>query len=130
MSIRSELETRLKTFADAQIPPIPVAWEGQPFTPPANGAFFEVKMLASTRVAHSISAENVRTRGNFQVNVVVRDGVGSKVADDLAESVIALYPMLPKTGTVSVEQPPQKSAAILSLDKRVIAVTVNYRQES
>lgn len=130
MSIRSELETRLKTFADAQVPPIPIAWEGQPFTPPKDGAFFEVKMLAPISSSSNVAASNTRTRGNFQINVVDRDGVGSKRIEDLVDQVIALYPMLPKTGTVSVEQPPQKSAAILLLDKRIIAVTVNYRQEN
>lgn len=130
MSIRSELETRLKTFADAQVPPIPIAWEGTPFTPPKDGAFFEVKMLASTNTSVNVAASNTRVRGNFQVNVVDRDGVGSKKIEDLASQVAALYPMLPKTGTVSIEQPAQKSAAILLLDKRIIAVTVNYRQEN
>jgi hypothetical protein len=130
MSIRSELEARLKVFADAQTPRIPIAWEGVPFTPPATGAFFEVRMLASTNTSANVAASSVRTRGNFQITIVDKDGTGSKGIEDLAAQVMALYPMLPKTGTVSVEQPPQKSAAILLLDKRVIVVTVNYRQES
>lgn len=130
MSIRSELETRLKTFADAQVPPIPIAWEGIPFTPPKDGAFFEVKMLAPISSSSNVAASNIRTRGNFQINVVDRDGVGPKKIEDLVDQVMALYPMLPKTGTVSIEQPVQKSAAILLLDKRIIAVTVNYRQEN
>ena len=129
MTIRSELETRLATYAATHNPIIPIAWEGLPFTPPTSGVFLQPIMLRSNRVSPSVDASSVRVRGDFQVNVVVRDGVGSALADTIAEEVMALYPIIPKIGTVSVEQPPQKSSAILLLDKRIIAVTVNYRQE-
>ena len=36
MSVRSDLETRLKNWASSQSPPMKVAWEGRPFTKPTD----------------------------------------------------------------------------------------------
>jgi hypothetical protein len=130
MSLRSELETRLANWASAQSPPIPVAWEGFPFVPPQNGGpYIQPFLLANTVTNATVDAARTRTRGNFQINVWVKDGKGSKVVEDLSNTIAALYPVLPKVGTVSVESPPQTSAAFTNVDWRVITISISYRQE-
>lgn len=130
MSIRSELELKLSTWAYSQVPPIPVAWEGVPFIPPTTGSYVQPFLLANVVKNITVDGKRVRTRGNFQINVWVKDGTGSKAIEDLSDAVAGLYTVLPKTGTVSIEQQPQTSASFTSVDWRVIYVTVNYRQES
>lgn len=128
MSVRSELEGRLATFATAQN--IPVSWEGVPFTPPSSGPYLQAVMLASATKNSTVDATRTRTTGNFQINVVGFDGLGSKQVEDLATLVVALYPVMPKAGTVSIESPPQTGAAILLTGKRIIPITIAYRQEN
>jgi Bacteriophage related domain of unknown function len=128
-SIRSELEIRLANFAAAQTPPIPVSWEGVPFVAPTSGPYIQAMMLGSTNMCPTVDGTRVRVRGNFQINVVVHDGTGSKAVEDLTDAIVALYPILPKTGKVSIESPPQTGAAILIVDKRYIPITVSYRVE-
>lgn len=128
MSIRSELETPLAAFAAAQN--IPVAWEGVPFVAPTTGPYLQSYLLGSVTTNASVDGTRQRVRGTFQINVVVHDGLGSEAVDALAAQVVALYPLLPKTGTVSIEQPPQTGAAILVVDKRYIPIKIAYRQET
>jgi hypothetical protein len=87
-------------------------------------------MLASTSTCPTVDGKRVRINGRLQINVVVHDGVGSHEVEGLTEAIVSLFPIVPKTGTVSIEQPPQTGAAILILDKRYIPITVSYRQES
>ena len=128
MTIRSELETKLATYATSK--GYPVAWEGFPFTPPNNGVFLQPILLAPFSVCPTLDGIRTRTRGIFQVNVIIKDGVGSKDLESVVADIVALYPILPKSGEVSVEEPAQRSAAILLLDKRMISVSINYRHES
>lgn len=131
MSIRSELETKIAAYAASLSPALPVAYEGVPFTPPTNGSgYLQPFLLANTVTNVTTDGKRLRTRGNFQINCWVPDGTGSKKVEDLANAVAALYPTLPKTGTVSIESPPQTSAAFTNASWRVITVTVSYRQEA
>jgi hypothetical protein len=130
MSIRSELETRIKVWADAQSPPIPVAFEGIPFNKPKIGPWLRVWMLANVTINPTVDAARKRTKGIMQVDCCVLDGTGSAAVEALANSVAALFPVLPKTGTVSIEQPPQTGQAFPQDLWRIIPVTISYRQES
>ena len=128
MTVRIELEGRLATYATANN--IPVAWEGYPFNPPNTGAFLQPIFLTPNSICPTLDGVRTRTRGNFQVNVIMKDGVGSAALEKIVSDIVALYPILPKSGEVSIEEPAQRSAAILLLDKRMISVTINYRHES
>lgn len=131
MTIRSEIESRLLAWAAAQNPPIPVALENVSFTKPGAGkSYLQVFFLNSATVNTDVSATGERETGIVQINCCVPQGTGAGAGDNLAESIKSLFPVLPKTGTVSIERPAQTSAAIMRDDGyRVIPVSISYRVE-
>jgi hypothetical protein len=130
MSIRSEIESRLLAWADAQTPKVPVALEGVGFTKPATGGYVSIFFLDPMIVNPDVAAERERETGIFQIDVCLPSGTGTKACEDLASSVRALFPVLPKRGTVSIESPPQKSAFRPRTDGYLVChVSVSYRQE-
>lgn len=130
MTIRSELESKLITFGSAQYPTIPVAVQNVSFTKPAGKPFLEIIFLASVTINPAVDAAGERETGLMQINVCIPEGVGTKAANDLIASIKALYPVLPKTGTVSIDQPPQIGTGFSRTDGYwVIPMTFKYRQE-
>lgn len=129
MSVRSELSVRLQTLATTLS--LPVAWEGVPFTKPANlGSFLEAFVIPAVTLDVTVDGTRQRETGIFQVNVWCKTGVGTKVGEDIANAIKAAYPVVPKTGTVSVESTPSIRPAILdSSGYRIIPVVISYRLE-
>ena len=132
MSIRSEIESRLLSWAASQSPAIPVSLEGVAFTKPTVGNYLEVFFLGSATTNPTIDGTRVRNIGTVQVNCCVPDGTGSKNVEALAQSIVNLFPVVPKSimTTVSVEQTPQTSQALINNTFRFIPVRIKYRQES
>lgn len=128
--IRAALESRLKTWADAQS--IPVSFENVAFTKPANFTpFLECFLIPNVVMNRDVSATHERHYGFFQVNVWAQKGKGMGQAEALAQSVKALYPVVPKTGSVSVETPPKIDKALLDDSGWVIVpVLISYRFEA
>lgn len=129
MSIRSELETILSTWATTRSPKIKVSFEGVPFTKPTADSFVECYLIPANSVTPTVSAKRIRETGIFQIDIWCQDGKGSAVIDSLAEEIRALYPVIPKTGTVSIEQYPSVSQPFVFNGWRVLSVLVHYRQE-
>ena len=130
MSLKTELQKRVTDFATAQN--IPVALPNVPFTKPSitTGRFLEIIFLSSVTINPDIGAISERETGIMQVNVCVPLGQGAGAGDTLATSIKGLFPVVPKTGTVSVEQPPNIAQAITREDGwRVIPISISYRQE-
>lgn len=130
MSIRSEIEKRVIDWAALQSPVIPVALEGVPFTKPKTGSYLRIWFLPKDVTNPTIDALRKRTKGFFQIDCCTLDGTGSAVVETLADNVAALFPVVPKVGTVSIEQFPQIGQALIQDLWRVIPLTISYRQES
>lgn len=132
MSIRSELEGTLLTWAAAQSPPLLVCVEGVPFVKPTNAPYLQVWLTSSVTTNPTVDGKRKRVRGFVSVNICVPDGKGSKQAEDLAQQIVDLFPVVPKSlfTTVSIEQTPQTGQAMIDNAFRVIPVTIRYRQES
>jgi hypothetical protein len=129
--IRAELETRLKTWADAQNPKVPIAFEGASFTKPSAGQFLEPILIPNITLNREVSGTRKTLIGLFQVNCWAKAGSGMGAAEQLAQSVIDLFPLLPKTGLVSIEKTPYASAPMPdSAGWLVIPVTIQYRMET
>ena len=129
MTVRSEVETTLKTWADAQVPPVPIAFENKAFNKPVSGPYLAVFFLDTVTVNAEVSAATERETGVFQIDVCSRTGVGTKECEALRDSVVALFPVLPKTGAYSVERPPQKSAFRPRDDGFLVShISVSYRR--
>lgn len=129
MSIRSEIETKLLTYAAAQTPPIPVAIEGAEFTKPTEGRYLEVFLLDQARNSRSVSADGIRVYGLFQINCYAPVGRGMKEIEALRDSIYELYPVVPKMNLVSIEAPLSATSAYERDGFVCIHVTGRYRVE-
>jgi hypothetical protein len=129
--IRAELETRLKAWADAQVPKVPIAFEGVSFTKPNDGVFLEAFLIPSITLDTAVDGSRQRLLGMFQVNCWARSGKGMRQVEALAQSIINLFPLLPKTGAVSIEKTPNAESHILdSAGWIIVPVTISYRFET
>lgn len=104
-AIRKELETRLKTWADAQTPKIPIAFEGVAFTKP-SGPYLEPLLIPNITKHNEVSGQRKTLLGVFEVRCWYPNGKGMGGVERLSGQVIDLFPMLPKTGSVSIENTP------------------------
>lgn len=133
-TIRSELTKRLQAWADAQSPVVQISHEGEAFTKPTDGSsFLQAFVLPAITVNPTLSGRQVREVGIFQVNCWVKEGgalQGAGRSDRLAQSIIDLFPIVPKFSVVSVERTPYTSPPILQDGYRVTPVTIQYRLET
>lgn len=130
--IRVELETRLLTWANAQTPKVPIAFQGVAFTKPTDGSpYLECFLLPAATLNRTVDGKRKTYIGLFQVNCWVQSGKGMGAVEALAQKVIDLFPILPKTGSVSVEQTPSAENSLLDDSGwLIVPVTVKYRMET
>lgn len=133
--IRSLFEGRLKTWATARVPPLPIAYEEVPFTPPADGSpYLLAFVLRANLTSEDLEGKHIAYRGVFQVSVVTKSGIGRGLAEQIAEEVEALYPnnlALTKTGfTVYVRSPMSMASAQPSDTTITLPVSFTYRADT
>lgn len=129
--IRAALESRLATWANAQNPKIPVAFEEMPFTKPTSGPFLESFLIPNVTIDKDVAGLHKRMHGIFQVNCWARSGRSMSEVERLSQNIIDLFPMLPKTGPVSIEQTPYASPDLKdSAGWVIVPVTILYRYEA
>lgn len=104
-TIRQEIEGRIAAFAAAQVPPIAVSYENVPFTPPVGVPWLECYIMSAGTTFATVDASSNRERGTICVNVYVPAGQGVGKADAIAAQIVKLFPVIPKTGMVSIEDP-------------------------
>ena len=100
------LETKLKTWADAQVPVIPIAFEGASFAKPATGLYMEPLLVPNITLNNEISGQRRTYLGIFEIKVWGRSGRGMGAVEQLLASLTALFPLVPKVGVVSIEKTP------------------------
>lgn len=128
--IRSELETRLKTWADAQTPKVPIAFEGIAFSKP-TGPFLEPLLFPNIVSDTTLAGDRQTYRGIFEVRCWCPSGRGMGAVERMASNIASLFPLLPKTGKVSVENTPYTERP--QLDEAgwtIVPVMIMYRYES
>jgi hypothetical protein len=131
LAIRAELEQRLAAWAAAQVPPVPVTFESTPFTKPADGVFLECFLMPALTLNRGVSGDHATYYGLFQVNVWARSGRGMGQAERLSSNIISLFPVVPKTGNVSIEQLPRAEPSMADPSGWiVIPHVINYRYET
>lgn len=104
--IRSILETQLKIWADSQTPKIPIAFEGNSFSKPTSGGYLEPTLLPNITLNKDLSGQRKTYLGIFEVKCWYPRGKGMGAAEKLSGSIINLFPILPKTSSVSIEYTP------------------------
>jgi len=130
-TIRAALESRLKTWADAQAPAIPCAWENVPYVPTVGAKYLRAYILPAATYDAAITGDLTRYTGIFQVSIYVPEGTGAGAAETIAESLIALYPItlsIAKSGlSIVIERTPSIGTAMNDEGWRVLPVSIRYR---
>jgi len=122
MTIRTEVEKKLASLN------IPIAYENVSFTRP-TGEWLEVFFLTPNKLLSNVAADGYREYGMFQVNVHTKLGTGSGRATELVNMIKNLFPVLPKTGSFSVESPPNEAKGFPDGEHWCVPITVRYRAE-
>lgn len=91
--IRAAFESRLKAWADAQLPPIKVAWENAPFTPPTDAVYLRVYILPAATVSGDLKGDHRSYRGIFHINMVAPAGNGAGQAEAITQALADLFPV-------------------------------------
>jgi len=133
--IRSLFEVRLKTWADARLPKLPIAFEDVTFTPPANGsAYLKAYLLPGNTDSEDLEGKHISYRGVFQVSVVTTTGSGRGAAGLIAEEIAALYPnnlaLTKAEFTVFVRSPMSTAAALQGETTSSLPLSFQYRADS
>ena len=90
-AIRAGLENVLAAWAQAQAPPIPVAWQNQAFTPPP-ARYIRAFLLPGKTASYDMDGEQRVFVGVWQVSLCMPLGSGSADAQTLEAAICALYP--------------------------------------
>ena len=132
-TIRAGFETRLKTWADAQTPAIPIAWQNVNFAPPVSGARYVRAFLlpAATQVL-SLDGICKTWKGVFQVSFCVPIGVGSGTVESLAASLGAVFSASFVHGGLRIYliEPFSMASAINEPDRYVVPLSASYRVDT
>lgn len=130
--VRAAFETRLKSWADAQVPPIPVAWENVPFNPP-TGRYVRCYLMPAPVASETMNGEHRRRMGVFQVSLCMPAGAGVAPAVGLAASLDLTYPLAqPMTYNglnIFLLSPMSMAPAIQEEDRYVVPVSCTYRAD-
>jgi hypothetical protein len=89
-TIRKAFETRLKAWADAQTPAIPVAWPNVAFNPP-EGRYIRAFTLPAPTQFLSLDGVCKKWRGLFQANFCMPIGTGAGTVQSLITSLGAAF---------------------------------------
>ena len=133
MTTRSELESRLKAFADTfTTVPIPIAIENKSFTRPNPPApYLECFLAKGDTISATVDAMRNRERGVWAVNCYVPTNQGMAKLESIAQGVLDTFRVIPKLGTVSIESPGNTSQMVLDpAGWACIPITFPYRVET
>lgn len=134
-TVRAGLESRLKTWAAARVPPLSVAWENVKFDPPANKPYLRVDFLPASTISHDLEGRHREWNGIMQVSVFLPAGDGPFMVDgDILPALDALFS--PGVGFVyqgvriRALQPVDRAAALPQADRTMIPLSVRYHAQT
>lgn len=133
--IRSVFEARLKTWAAARSPALPVAFEDASYTPPADGSpYLQAFLLPANATSEDLEGKHTAYRGIFQVSVVTKAGIGRGTAEGIADEISALFPnnlgMTKTTFTVYVRAPMSTGSAQPGDTTTTLPLSIQYRADT
>ena len=129
--IRSALESRLKTWADAQVPPIPIAYQNAPFTAPTQSRYLRAYLLPAETSSRLVEGTDRSYMGMFQISICVPEGTGPGAAEQLIASLETLFPApltISKSGlNIRITKPISASPSMQETGLYVVPVNIRYR---
>ncbi len=133
LTIRSTLVTKLSQYAAAHSPVLTISREGVPFNKPTdNTPFLEAILIPANTNVTTTDGTRQRFMGTFQVNVWVKEILGTGTAETIAEELRVLFAPVPKILLpVSVETPMSVGRSVLDGSGwRVTPCSLMYRLEA
>lgn len=133
--IRSLFEGRLKTWATARVPPLPIAYEDVAFTPPADGSpYLRAFLLPANTTSEDLEGKHTAYRGVFQVSIVTKAGIGRGTAEGIADEIASLFPnnlaLTKTTFTVYVRSPMATASAQQGDTTTSLPLSFQYRADT
>ncbi|MBB1599480.1 phage tail terminator-like protein [Variovorax sp. UMC13] len=133
--IRTLFDGRLSAWAAARVPPLPVAWENVPFTPPAAGApYLRAYLLRGEATSRDLAGDNRNRVGVYQVSISCAPTGGPGAAENIAAELDALFPMNLRltSGTFAVQQmsPLRTRPPLVDADRYTVPVDFQYRSDT
>lgn len=130
MSVRSDLESRLATWAASQNPPIEISWEGMSYDKPSSSLFLQAIISPSKPSMAGVSGIRYRELGILHINIWGLDGKGSSEVESIAQALVNLFPVFPKFAETSIEQVGAIGQAEIINGYRVLPISFYYRRET
>jgi hypothetical protein len=129
--IRRAFETRLKTWADALSPAMPIAWENVAFTPPA-GRYARAFLLPAPTESDTLERTDRLYRGVFQVSLVMPIDKGAGAAETLVASLDAAFAHTFTQGTLRIWllRPFSPARGLSEGDRWVMPLSAQYRAQT
>jgi len=133
--IRSLFEGRLRTWATARVPALPIAFEDVAFTPPADGSpYLRPFLLPANTTSEDLEGKHTAYRGVFQVSIVTKAGNGRGAAEGIADEIAALFPnnlaLTKTTFTVYVRSPMATASAQQGDTTTSLPLSFQYRADT
>jgi hypothetical protein len=129
--IRTAFESRLATWAAAQSPALPIAYENRAFIPPANGRYLRAYLLPARTGQDFLDGSQRSYEGVFQVSIVQPLSAGTASAANIALALDTLYPtsFLEGSTRVYITSPMSIAPSIIEDNAYVLPVSCFYRVE-
>lgn len=128
--IRQLYEQRLYAWAAGK--GLPVAWQNQPFTPPAT-TYLRAFLLPADTDSLDLEGAHRAYSGVFQVSIVAPTGSGAGAAEALAEEIAALFPCTLRLNSgafaVQVAAPVSSGPAIVDDTRYTLPIWFRYRAD-
>lgn len=132
--IRTALEGRLNTWAAAQTPAVPVAFENIAYTPTNGARYIRVRMVPAETANPTMATDHRRLIGLMQVDIVVPIGNGMGAAETLAEAIVAQFPrglsLIQSGKKIHIDQSPSIGPALVENGWSFVPVSVRYRLDT
>jgi Bacteriophage related domain of unknown function len=129
VTIRTAFESRLATWAAAQTPALPIAYENRAFTPPANNRYLRAYLIPAPTVNEFLEGTHRSYEGVFQVSIVQPLTAGTASAATIALALDTLYQVSFLEGAmrVFITSPMSIAPAIIEPNNYVLPVSCFYR---
>lgn len=132
--IRALYEGRLKTWAAARVPALPVSYENVPYTPTTGSTYLKCFLLPATTTSEDLAGALTTYRGVFQVSVCAPINKGAGAALGIADELAALFVVnarLTATGFTVQQITPCSVAPALQDDTHyIVPVSFTYRADT
>lgn len=127
-TIRLELEAKVRAWAEAKNPIIKIAYENVDFVKP-DTTWIQMFLIPAITTNTTVDTKRKTHLGMVHFNIYTKLNIGTKESETLAQELIDLFPVFPKSGTVSIEQTGSIYNTFTDSLWIVTPVRIRYRQE-